>query len=99
MQEAILFVRKRLYLQASIFLPVSGNQARTYLFLGKTFYWGTLSKGNVEDAFKRYRFRSKAVDKKFSKYDQIHRIQEKILQNCENNGISICKVSGLTALY
>lgn len=94
MQEAILLLQGNGFLSASFdSFTVSGNQARTYLFLGKTFYWGTLSKGNVEDPYlSGTGFRSKAVDKKIFKYDQIRRIQEKILQNCENNGYPFASI-------
>lgn len=83
-----------LRLQGSGFLAASIDSIRcneknctAELFLGDYYSWAYLSKGNVEnDVLSGTGFRSKLFEKKPFRLEQILKIEEKILQNCENTG-------------
>jgi len=58
-----------------------------HLYLGDKFQWATLRKGNVDDIYLTGTgFRSKLFQKKSFRYDQVSKILDNIIVNCENHG-------------
>ncbi len=63
------------------------------LFLGDRYEWMTLSKGNVNEGFlSGTGFRQKFYTGKVFQYEQVRRLQEKILVNCQNNGYPFASI-------
>jgi len=58
-----------------------------YLYLGDKYHWASLRKGNVDDIYLTGTgFRNKLFQKKLFRYDQVSRILDNIIVNCENHG-------------
>jgi hypothetical protein len=76
------------FLTASIDSVVKDSVNTTaYLFVGDKFLWAKISQGNVpEDYLTGTRFRNKLFNGKPFSYEQLARLQKKIIKNCENNG-------------
>ncbi|MBP6401484.1 MAG: BamA/TamA family outer membrane protein [Bacteroidia bacterium] len=94
LKDALLFLQGNGYLAASFdSLTHEGVNYTAWLYLGNFFEWAKLSKGNVEDAFfSGSGFRTKLFEGKPFRYFQIRKIQEKILENCENSGYPFAEI-------
>jgi hypothetical protein len=63
------------------------------LFLGEQYEWLSLSKGNVDESFLGGSgFREKLYRQKTFRYDQVRKLQEKILTNCQDNGYPFASI-------
>ncbi len=63
------------------------------LFLGDRYEWMTLSKGNVDEGFMGGSgYRQKLYERKSFQYEQVRKLQEKILTNCQNNGYPFASI-------
>jgi outer membrane translocation and assembly module TamA len=88
LQQIILKLNSNGYLTASFdSLRHDSTSFSAKLFLGKYYKWASLSKGNVEEGFiSGTGFRLKLYQGKPFRYDQVKKLQDNILINCENNG-------------
>jgi len=88
LQKIIANLQSSGYLSASfdsIHFDSTGYKA--YLFLGVKYQWASLRKGNVDDVYLTGTgFRNKLFQKKLFRYDQITKILNNIIENCENHG-------------
>lgn len=63
------------------------------IYLGKLYQWARLDKGNVDELFLTGTgFRKKLYENKILRYQQIQKLQEGILSNCENNGYPFARL-------
>jgi hypothetical protein len=63
------------------------------LFLGNRYQWASLSKGNVDEGFiSGTGFRLKLYQGRLFRYDQVKKLQNNILINCENNGYPFASI-------
>jgi len=76
------------YLSASFdSIRYDSTGCKAYLFLGAKYQWASLRKGNVDDIYlSGTGFRNKLFQKKLFRYDQVTRILNNIIENCENHG-------------
>jgi outer membrane translocation and assembly module TamA len=94
MQQIILRLNNSGYLTAS-FDEVSHDSVSysAKLFLGNRYQWASLSKGNVDEGFiSGTGFRLKLYQGKQFRYDQLRKLQNNILTNCENNGYPFASI-------
>lgn len=82
------------YLSASIdSFTKEGSTFSASLYLGEEYQWALLSRGNADEAFLTGTgFRSRLYAGKPFRYDQVRKIQEGILSNCENNGYPFASI-------
>ncbi len=63
------------------------------LFLGERYEWMSLSKGNVDEGFLNGSgYKQKLYDGKSISYDQVKKLREKIIINCQNNGYPFASI-------
>ncbi|MCX6274416.1 MAG: BamA/TamA family outer membrane protein [Bacteroidetes bacterium] len=88
LQKAILKLQENGYLACSIdSIHTDSTSYTAYLFLGDKYKWAKLSKGNADDAMlSGTGFRSKLYAKKTFRFDQLAKMENNIIINCENNG-------------
>lgn len=88
LQKIILKLQSSGYLSSSIDSIRNVGEAYTaYLFLGNKFKWARLEKGNVDDAFlSGTGYRQKAFQQKLVRFDQVAKVLNNIIINCENHG-------------
>ncbi len=94
LQNILLKLNNNGYLAAS-FDNVRFDSLSCYakLFLGEQYAWLSLSKGNVDESFlSGSGFRQKLYEQKTFHYDQVRKLQEKILVNCQNNGYPFASI-------
>jgi len=66
---------------------------RAYLYLGEKYQWASLRKGNVDDVYlSGTGFRNKLFQKKLFRYDQVSKVLNNIIVNCENHGYPFATV-------
>jgi len=87
LQQAILKLQGNGYLTSSVDrIKCDSTKCVADLFLGNKYQWATLDKGNAEAFFSGSGYRPKLFQKKIFHYDQIQKLENTILVNCENNG-------------
>lgn len=88
------------YLSAGIDSVLKDSVSSTaYLYTGQQFKWGTISQGNVPEVFLQGSgFRKKLFSKKPFRQDQVSKLSENIIRNCENNGypFALLKLDSIT---
>src|SRR5437762_3360376 len=82
------------YLTSSIdSFRCDSSSCKIYLFLGRRYQWAMLSKGNVDEVFlDGTGFRQKLFLKKPFRYNQVRKLQNRILVNCEDNGYPFASI-------
>jgi hypothetical protein len=82
------------YLSASIDSVRSDSMLTTAcLFAGQRYMWAHIRQGNVaEDYLAGTGFRKKLFDEKPFSYEQVAKLEKKIISNCENNGYPFAKI-------
>ena len=94
LQEILLRLNNDGYLAAG-FDSVRSDSAscNANLFLGERYKWITLSKGNTDEGFlSGSGYRQKLYEEKPFQNDQVKKLQEKILVNCQNNGYPFASI-------
>jgi hypothetical protein len=88
LQKIISILQTGGYLSASFdSVHYDSSRCKAYLFLGVKYEWASLRKGNVDDVYLTGTgFRNKLFQKKLFRYDQISKVLENIIVNCENHG-------------
>ena len=88
LQKIISNLQNNGYLSASFdSVRCDSTGCIAYLYLGDKFQWASLRKGNVDDIYLTGTgFRNKLFQKKSFRYDQVSRILDNIIVNCENHG-------------
>jgi outer membrane protein assembly factor BamA len=88
LQEILLNLNSSGYLAAAFdSVQYILKECNTKLFLGEKYEWVSLSKGNVDDGFMNGTgFRQRLFTGKSFQFEQVRKLQEKILVNCQNNG-------------
>jgi outer membrane protein assembly factor BamA len=94
LQQAILKLNNSGYLAASFDeIKFDSSSYTAKLFLGNRYQWASLSKGNVDEGFiSGTGFRLKLYQGKPFRYQQVKKLQENILVNCENNGYPFASI-------
>ncbi|MEO8086389.1 MAG: BamA/TamA family outer membrane protein [Bacteroidota bacterium] len=94
LQKAILKLQGNGYLSASIdSLDKDSTSFTAFLFLGDKYEWAKLEKGNADEAMlSGTGFRQKLFQKKSFRYEQVAKIENNIIVNCENNGYPFASV-------
>lgn len=88
LQKVVKAMHSKSYLLASYdSVFIQGKTVNAMLSLGKTFKWATLRKGNLNEEFiRKVDFKEKIFrGAKFS-YEEVSKLENKILQFAENNG-------------
>lgn len=74
-------------------VTIDSTACHASLFLGDRYEWMTLSKGNADEGFlSGTGFRQKLYNGTIFHYEQLKKLQEKILVNCQNNGYPFASV-------
>jgi len=94
LQNILLKLNNNGYLSASFdSIHFDSLFCQANLFLGERYEWLSLSKGNVDESFlSGSGFRTKLYEQKTFRYDQVRKLQEKILTNCQNNGYPFASI-------
>jgi outer membrane protein assembly factor BamA len=94
LQNILLKLNANGYLSASFdSVRFDSLSCRAKLFLGERYEWLSLFKGNVDESFlSGTGFRQKTYERNVFRYDQVRKLQEKILSNCQNNGYPFASV-------
>lgn len=94
LQKIILKLQSSGYLAASIdSVRFDSTSCHAYLFLGEKYMWAVVGRGNVdEDFLGGTGFRAKLFEKKPVRFDQLVKIENNILTNCENHGYPFASV-------
>ncbi|MCB0518031.1 MAG: BamA/TamA family outer membrane protein [Lewinellaceae bacterium] len=93
--ENVLFqLHGQSYLEASFdSLHFQDSLATAWLHLGRRYQWGSLRNGNVEEGFlNQSGFKEKLYRHKNFDYLQLRKLQDKLLQQAENNGYPFAAV-------
>jgi outer membrane protein assembly factor BamA len=94
LQQIILKLNNSGYLTASFDeIGFDSTSFTAKLFLGNRYQWASLAKGNVDEGFiSGTGFRLKLYQGKAFRYEQVRKLQENILVNCENNGYPFASI-------
>jgi len=93
LQQAVLKLQGNGYLASSFdSVKFDSTQCTVFLFLGEKYQWATLDKGNAEAFFSGTGYRPKLFQKKTFHFDQIQKLENTILFNCENNGYPFASI-------
>lgn len=93
-QRVLLKLNSEGYLAAGFDdIKYDSSTCQAYLYLGSQFKWASLLKGNVEEGFlSGTGFRQKLYTEKIFQFEEVNKLQEKILVNCQNNGYPFASV-------
>jgi outer membrane protein assembly factor BamA len=94
LQKMILKLQSSGYLASSVdSMHIDSSDYTAFFFLGEKYKWAQLEKGNVDDAFlSGTGYRQKIFRKKSFRFDQISKVQNNIIVNCENHGYPFASI-------
>ena len=94
LQKMMLKLQAEGYLASSVdSLHFDSTSSTAFLFLGEKYKWAKLEKGNADETYLGGTgFRQKLFQKKLFRFDQIVKIENRIISNCENNGYPFASV-------
>ncbi len=88
-------LHERSYIAARVDTVIFGKDtAQAYLWIGDTFNWVRLSKGNVEDYFlDRTGFRERFYRDKPFRYKEYNKLEQSFIKVSENNGFPFASIT------